>query len=357
MKKVSNITIYDNNNYGNRLQNYALQTYLQNLGLDLITFKNNKYFNNYENRTGQVKSVLKYIRNKILKMKKFNFKRNRNFNQFNKMIHLTNRNISIHKASQLECDYYVVGSDQVWKPTYGRMSDLELINFETKAKRISYSASIGIDAIPKKYEEKFIHGIAKFDHISVREDKAKEIIQNLTQREDVEVLIDPTLLLSPNEWIKIMNQPQSLNNNKYILNYFLGNLSAKRKALIEKFAKENECEVIHIMDKKSAFYQCGPAEFLYLIKNAFFVCTDSFHSSVFSFLFDKPFLVFDREENGMNNMNSRIDTLLSKFKLKDRKFDENKSELLIEHDYTEGFKILEKEKEKTLNFFKKAINL
>ena len=64
----------------------------------------------------------------------------------------------------------------------------------------------------------------------------------------------------------------------------------------------------------------GPSEFLYLEKNAFLICTDSFHSSVFAILYNVPFIIFNRE-NSKNLMNSRIETLLDNFKIKNRIFD------------------------------------
>ena len=71
--------------------------------------------------------------------------------------------------------------------------------------------------------------------------------------------------------------PKQLKNDKYILNYFLGELSEQRKNEIERIAKENDCEIINILDKNGPYYETGPSEFLYLEQNAFLICTDSFH--------------------------------------------------------------------------------
>ena len=101
-----------------------------------------------------------------------------------------------------------------------------------------------------------------------------------------------------------------LNHKRYILTYFLGNLSDSRKKEISRIANEYDCEIINLLDKKDPFYSCcGPSEFLYLEKNAFLICTDSFHSSVFAILYDRPFIVFNREDK-LQNMNSRIANLL-----------------------------------------------
>ena len=147
-----------------------------------------------------------------------------------------------------------------------------------------------------------------------------------------------------------------LKTDKYILNYFLGEVSKERREEIDKIAKENGCEVINILDKNSPFYQTGPSEFLYLEKNAFAICTDSFHSCVFAILFNKPFIVFNRE-TATEKMNSRIDTLINKFELKNRKFENKITEENLKHDYTKAYEILEKERKKSFDFLKKELKV
>ncbi len=159
----------------------------------------------------------------------------------------------------------------------------------------------------------------QFKEISVREEAGKKIVEDLTGRKDVEVLVDPTMLLTAEEWDNVSNKPEQLKTDKYILNYFLGELSEKRKNEIDRIAKENGCKIINMLDSNSPFYKTGPAEFLYLEKNAFLICTDSFHACVFSILYNRPFIVFEREDNNVS-MNSRIDTLLNKFHLQDRRY-------------------------------------
>lgn len=159
------------------------------------------------------------------------------------------------------------------------------------------------------------------------------------------------MLLTASEWDKVSKKPEMLKTDKYILNYFLGDLSKERMNEIRRVAKENNCEVINILDKDSVFYECGPSEFLYLEKHAFLICTDSFHSSVFAILYNRPFIVFDREQENVINMNSRLDTLISKLRLENRKY--NGTYITYEnmnHDYTESYKLLEIEREKSKEF-------
>ena len=245
------------------------------------------------------------------------------------------------------------GSDQVWNPKFDRLSDVDLLSFATPEQRISFSASFGISELPEDTKEKVKRELENFKAISVREDSGKEIIENITKRKDIEVLVDPTMLLTAEEWDKVLKKPDQLKTDKYILNYFLGNLSEERKQEIEKIAKENNCEIINILDKNSPFYKTGPSEFLYLEKNAFLICTDSFHSSVFAILYNRPFVVFDREDSNVK-MNSRLETLLNKFHLTNRWFNNKINEEQLIANYNEAYELLEKEREKASQFIKYA---
>ena len=237
--------------------------------------------------------------------------------------------------------------------------DKYLLNINQKVKKISYAASFGIDQIPQDKLNIFKKSIDDFDFVSVREDKGKEIINNMLNDKKVEVLIDPTMLLTAYAWEKISKEPKAykkLNKKKYILNYFLGELSVERKQEIDRIAKENDCIVINMLNQNDPFYECGPSEFVYLEKNAFLICTDSFHSSVFAFLFNRPFVVFDREEVGKNNMGSRIDTLLKKFSLNNRRYNgKNITGDNLNHNYNESFEIREKERKKAYDYLNNAL--
>lgn len=360
MKKIGIITINDNNNYGNRLQNYALQEKLKEISkYDVITIRNSEYTNRKESIIKQFLRILKKIYVQIRR----NIPKERIalFKEFNKNIKMTKRNFYwfLDKKIEKKYDYFMVGSDQVWNAPVARFSDVDLLTFAPPNKRISYAASFGVSELPDSFSVKGKENLSKFKAISVREDLGKNIVKNFTQRDDIEVLIDPTMLLNSEEWDKVSKKPYQLdmiNGKKYILNYFLGNLSENRKKEIEQIAKENDCEIINILDKNSPFYETGPSEFLYLEKNAFLICTDSFHSCVFSILFDRPFLVFEREDKNVK-MNSRIETLITKFELKNRKFEGKITRENLEHDYSEAYEILEKEREKANNFLKKALDI
>lgn len=352
MKKVAILTISDNANLGNRLQNYATQEFLKQQGLEVETIQN---YIGYKNK---VYLIIKRFLKLFLANKKY--KREKNFKEFNKKNMRFSKYIIRNKKNYPKVndkyDYFITGSDQVWNPKFERTSDIDFLTFAEKKKRISFSASFGVSEIPEDLKNYYMERLNGLNKISVREERGEEIIEELTGRTDVEVLLDPTMLVKTEKWDSVMKRPKELekiNGKKYILNYFLGNLSEERKIEIERIAKENDCEIINILNDDDAFYSCGPSEFLYLEKNAFLICTDSFHSSVFAILFNRPFIVFDREDSN-TKMNSRIETLLKKFDLEGRWFKNNIKENQLVANYSTK-KALEIERNKAKKFIEEAI--
>lgn len=356
--KIGIITIIDNNNYGNRLQNYAVQEVLKKLKINnVVTIKNNNVTNHKSNN--RLKYYIKKIIFKVSTLKNQKSKisdRRKYFDEFNNNITFSKYMVYAYdKKIKQKFDYFIAGSDQIWNPN-GRLSCIDLLEFAEPKQKISFAASCGVKKIPDKLKEYMKNNLETFKAISVREVDGKRIVEDLTKRDDIQVLIDPTMLLTANKWDMVAKKPKQLKNNKYILNYFLGGISEERKKEIDRIAKENNCEEINILDEQSPFYQTGPSEFLYLEKNAFLICTDSFHSCVFAILYNKPFIVFERQGKG-ESMNSRIETLIHTFNLKNRIFKGKIEEENLEHDYTEAFQILDKERKKSINFLKKALDI
>lgn len=344
MKKIAIITIRDNTNYGNRLQNYGMVKILESLNFDPYTIWNKNLKNN-------IKIGIKNIFSLVSKK----YKRYYNFEKFtSKHFHL----ISEKKCKKI--NYFVVGSDQVWN--YKLMDTVGMYGTYFEAPKnsttISYAASLGVSELPKEYFPKYKKMVEGYKAISVREDAGEKIMEQVTGRNDISVLIDPTLLLDANEWDKISEKPRQLKNEKYILCYFLGDVLNETKEEIKRIAKEKDCKIINILDKDDEFYTCGPSEFLYLEKNAELICTDSFHSSVFAIIYNRPFVIFERNDKYLGNMSSRIDTLIDKFHLKNRRYNgKNITKENLEHDYTEAYKILEDERKKSMDFFKNSLDI
>lgn len=355
--KIGIITINDFNNFGNRLQCYAVQEYLKKMNvLPENIFNENKKINIKAKLKHAIKILLKYKGENNIK------KRNRYFKEFNKNIKFSKYKIINNKfdnSINQEYDYFIVGSDQVWNPELGTTIDASFLKFvDDNKKKNAFSASFGISKLPESCKEKYKNYLVQFNNISVREEAGKEIIKNLGINKDVEVLIDPTMMFDSTDWDKVTKKPKNIDENeKFILNYFLGDLSEKRKKEIERIAKENNCKIINLLNKKDPFFIGGPSEFLWLEKHAFLICTDSFHSSVFAILNKRPFIVFKRKDNLYTSMNSRMDTLLSKFKLEDRYYNGQITDDMLKCDYSETYEILENEREKSKEFLKKALNI
>lgn len=361
--KIGIITITEGENYGNRLQNYAVQEYLKNYKNTTIeTIHNYKNQSIKEYKKNEIKNKIKtYIKIIIGYKRKNNYnllKREKNFKKFNKQyINYSKFKISnkdINKNINLYYDYFICGSDQIWNSNFEENDFVNFLQFADSEKRIAFAPSFGTDQISERKVKKYSKWLKEIPYLSIREERGKEIINELTGRNDVKVLVDPTMLISEKEWLKIAKKPKKLRNNKYILTYFLGRLSEKRKSEINRVAIENNCEVINILDKNNSFYQCGPSEFLYLLKNAFLICTDSFHSCVFAIIFNRPFIIFDREDKNIK-MNSRIETLLKKFELEDRWYKDSISKKMLQSNYNNAYKILEKERKKAKEYLDYSI--
>lgn len=192
---------------------------------------------------------------------------------------------------------------------------LRLGRFVPAEKLCAYAASFGIDAVDEHHAEIFKRYLPRIKHISVREFRAAEIIAELTGQH-AEVVLDPTLLLSPGDWRVI--EPGSVpEGERYVLTYFLGEPSPAQEAIIRAEAERRGARVRRVLDPRDPeTLSAGPREFVELFDRAECVFTDSFHACCFSILFHKPFKVFNRAGmGGALSMNSRMETLFRLFGL------------------------------------------
>jgi len=392
MKRIGIITITRGENYGNKLQNYAVQEVLKKLGFETHTILNStkKGFNSPISFFVKLKKlnplyVLKVfkvrLKNKLFVknssdniLKSFFWEKKfrneiRNIQDervnafsifFKNYISQSNFTISITDLKLKELnkyDYFVCGSDQIWNPNYPQNSMIDFLQFATKSKRVAYAPSFGVNSIPNSKKKIYKKWLSEIPNLSVREDQGAEIIKELTGRE-VGVLVDPTLMLNKQEWLEIEEKPDLDIGKKYILTYFLGNQIKRYKSFIQKVAKEYSCNIINLNDiHEMESYKVDPSEFLFLINNAFLVCTDSFHGMVFSIIFNKEFIAFDRVEEG-HSMSSRIETLLNKFDLMNRHFKNIKNfDTISEINFRLVEDIIKIEQDKTYNFFYKVFDL
>ena len=348
MKKAGIITIYgDYENYGNRLQNYAVQECLKKLNLDPFTIK-------YMHIGAEEEaSTIDY-----------NLVRLAAFKDFNDNIKFYDEKIYVDRETPEgygnDLDYVCIGSDQIWNYNFRRIfSRKAFADFMPKVKKMAFSASIGVSNAPDKDTEDykiFAENLNELKAISVREEAAKDIIKEISGRDDVKVVLDPTMIVTREDWEKVIKRPKQLKTDNYIVKCFLGTVEPEKEAAIQKFAKENGCEVIDVMSEDSEYFGIGPAEFVYLEKNAKLVATDSFHSSVFAIIFDTPFVVFQRSDNKLKSMHSRIETLLGTFKLEHRIFEnEITDDMFRQEDNEVAQKILAEKRKDAMDYFKTVL--
>lgn len=354
-KKIAVVSIYDLNNFGNRLQNIAVYKLLKKLKYNpeviTVDILGKKKF-----ITRPIKIFLNLFGIEINNAKRMlflDFDKNIKKSDY-KLVLKLNKEIVSQSLSDAY-DYFLVGSDQVWNPEFAGFGFYFLDFVKDNKKKIAFSASVGVTDISKEYANKMQLNLSNFNAISVREQQANDLITSLTKRNDVVTLVDPTMMLEPEEWSELARMPKQYSGESFILNYFLGEQSEERRKIISDFAKKMGYMVINILDKDDPFYASGPAEFLWLEKNAKLICTDSFHSSVFGILFNTPFLVFDREDTS-KNMSSRLDNLLDIFGLKDRKFiGKELTENKLDIDYSKAHERLAFEKKRGADFLINAI--
>lgn len=354
MKKIAIFTI-QSMNYGNRLQNYASSFILKNLGYDVCTLRTKspeEIIEEVLSRKPKFKVIKCFIPmlKRISQKFKFIIKRDRShfFEEFDKKISMSKDYIGYNDYSVGKYDAIIVGSDQIWNTTFDFISNNCFLPFDHPCK-VAFSASFGIENIP--YNQEIVDCLKDFIEISVREEAGAKIVKNLADREAT-VLVDPTMLLTQDEWRKVAKKPKGAKNG-YILTYFLSPKCEQANEKLEKIKNGREVyELLNSYDKVAG--TAGPAEFLWLFDNADLILTDSFHACVFSFLFNKPFIVYDRNWKE-GNMNSRLETLLTKFSLERKYANSDLENDIWEHEYAEGYKQLNIEREKAINFLKKAL--
>ena len=261
----------------------------------------------------------------------------------------------------------VVGSDQLWLP--GNIAaDYYTLNFVPKTvNTIAYATSFGQSSLPKDSVEKASVFLKKIRHIGVREESGQKLVKQLTGR-SVPVICDPTLLFTGDEWMSIqVNKP--IVKGRYILCYFLGNNPPHRE-FAKRLKAETGCTIIALthLDEyvksdegyaDSTPYDIDPADFLNLIRNAEYVCTDSFHCSVFSILYERQFFTFRRySRNTKQSTNSRLDTLFHLTGISGRLLtgnEEIRDCLKIDTNYELVHKKLQLIREESYNYLKTAL--
>ena len=336
-KKVGIVSCYFKNNYGSMLQAYATKKVLDNNNIDNETININyntdfskgkkKYyltqifnFNFIKSKLGMVKMKFDVKLNK--KLRKNVSIRNKKYKEFRNEFNLSRSNNTYEDLKKQAIERYsdvIVGSDQLWLPV-NVVADYYTLNWvPDNINKISYSTSFGVSNIPTKYNEQYKHFLKRINHLSVREDTGVKLIKDIAGI-DAKLVCDPTILLTKEEWDDVAVKERIIKD-KYILCYYLGSNIEHRKfaeRLREKtgykiVSLNHADEYVKYSDKFCDIdpYDIGPKEWINLVKNAEYVCTDSFHGTVFSLIYNKKFFNFRRyKATAKASTNSRLDSLL-----------------------------------------------
>ena len=267
------------------------------------------------------------------------------------------------KDAAKDYETFLVGSDQLWLPS-GLATGFYNLQFVPEDKRkIAYATSFGVSKIPMYQRKKTAKFLKRFHYLSSREKSGTNIIKQLTER-DVPVVVDPTLLLTPEDWREIIPF-RRIVEEKYIFCYFLGNNYEHRKAAKELQRMTNlKIVTLPLLDNfvqedlkfaDICLFDAASDDFVNLIRGAEYVLTDSFHGSVFSILNEKLFCTFDRFNDGTGSRNSRIDSLCQQLNLESRRYDGDIFRVKTQIDYGKVNQLREERRQESLQYLKTAL--
>ncbi len=339
-KKIGCVIAYNpgHNNYGTSLQGYATIKKIQDLGYECEVIRYVKQLSLMQKvgfvvnaiRAGYAKVLFERVKSKS-DIKKYPHlaagikQRTEAVNEYKdkKLIPLFHEYVGFEALRKGSLNYgaVVVGSDQVWTPLSLYNKYFNLLFVDDSVPKIAYASSFGVSEIPSFQQKQTGAYLDRFYKIGVREERGKEIVDSLSKNR-AQVVADPTMLLTREEWAEEISDSRVKETEPYIFVYFLGN-NPKARAAVNELKAKTGYKVITIrhMDEyveadesfgDEAPYYVDPNDFVKYISGAEYVCTDSFHCSVFSIIFHRQFMTFYRfAEGAKTSRNSRIDSLFS----------------------------------------------
>ncbi|MBR1687531.1 MAG: polysaccharide pyruvyl transferase family protein [Prevotella sp.] len=389
-KRIGIAAVTYKDNFGSALQTYATQYTLEKLGYDARIFEikgvhrkimakkilyyagrlfdpvEAKYL--FANLTSRSRKQVSASTDQFAQDMKVRHQMYADFNRkWNKMLP-TVKGWSGLRRQAAEMDAVVVGSDQLWRPSniVGCYYTLEFV--PDHIKKISLSTSFGVPELPRRLHKHAQKYLSRIEHISVREDSGAEIVKTESGREAT-VVCDPTMMLTAEEWMHIQDKKPFAEGN-YILMYLMGD-NPEQREFVKKLRKETGCRVVGLLhgatyisydedvaDEKP--FDVGPSEFVNLIRNAQYVCTDSFHCCVFSILNSTPFFAFRRWPDGSKfSANDRLYTLLKFTGLERRMLDGMENVSACANDKIDFVDVLEKvavRRKESMDYLVSALN-
>jgi len=332
--KIAIISLPLSYNYGGYLQCYALMDTLRNMGHEVFFLQreNTTFPSLVKQGIDRLKFMLESVGLGSLVYefeKKTNsgiYYKTKNFRAFTKqyirtcspVLRTTEQVMDFCKSHHI--DAYITGSDQIWRGKYLRSVNDAFLGFAPqKSLKIAYAPSFGTDEWEfNEAQTAFIERQLKTFHaISVREESGLQLLRdNIQLAIKPEVVLDPTFLLSKQHYLQIARDEQVRHG---VLTYILNQNTEKQK-VIEKFCKEQNLIQYSVINPKTNSNSVAGGQgysveqWIAGFRDASYVMTDSFHATVFSLIFNKPFWVFENKERG----NSRILNILQLFGCEER---------------------------------------
>lgn len=372
-KRVGIITMHRVLNYGSALQAYALQKKITDLGFNCeiidYVYPNNHHQNNVKK---SLKSKLYYwlsVTPGIRLLKQMKRMIPLFWKEYFKLSPITFHSKEELKANYPNYDIYITGSDQVWNPRFVKDDYSFLLDFVSHdCRKISYASSFSCNTLDASLRNKYSEFLKQYNSLSVRENNSRFLIKQLINK-DAEVTVDPTLLLSLDEWSGLCavhtGKISKIIRKKYILAYLLFYAFESRPYvfdLLKYIQREKGYKVVFIGNKPRGFegdsISVGgiyPGDFIHLFKNASFVVTTSFHGTAFAVNFGIPFYSV---VNDINSGDDRQVSLLEQLGIKNRLVPLNTPFNNINNQFeSEIIKTkLEKLRNNSLSFLKNALH-
>ena len=378
--KVGILTILNVNNYGAELQCCALYRKLQQLGYDAEVINylfgiHPEHVFDGEKRTVPIPlkqlikvKLLPVVQNMFCMFHQKNKRlRNKRFDEFHaKYNHLTSTVYPSVKSlyeAKFNYDVLCIGSDQVWNYMKGYSLEPFFACFDkNNTKKITYASSIGLSSLSVEAEQVFKKELTNFAYISVREQQASEILEKLLNRK-IDVVLDPTLILNKKEWLEVAKY-EICPKEKYLLVYIVTIKPCDYVlTLARHIAKQRNLKIVRICrdaypehsgSDVEEILTAGPSDFVGLFSKAEFVVTNSFHGTVFSINFSKPFYSVIKSHHSTN---SRLTSILKKLGLEDRIVPVGSQlPMISDIDFSDPSAKLEAERNLSIEYIKKALS-
>lgn len=376
---------YKSKNYGGNLQAYALCKAIERFGIkveQLCVFSENKKADKVPIQKKKCTLRDVKIAFHIFAYKTLTLNRSRNAG---KLIHrrrnailFFNQKIVPHsidcyteaniEESVKKYDAFITGSDMVWNPdSFSSIFILDFVPDETP--KFSYAPSLGVSELNDNEREVFHNFLKTYQDVSVREQNAVSLLNELSPV-PVEWVLDPTLLLEREEWDEIGSG--RIIEEPYLFCYFLGSNTGSRKAA-QDYARKHNLKLVTIPYLLGTYRSCdwkfgdvqlsdiSPADFISLICYSEVVFTDSFHACVFSFLYHRDMYAFrrDAEDKWGSRIQSFLELLdcLPQYCNTDEKEHLEYIESLPKIDYSVPFQELERMKKSSMEYLQRNLKL